>query len=202
MSNVKRTVWLWLLVIFVGIQFGAGWYEKLAIVPLWEDQQPDEVLSAMEDSGMKRAGRAFWPFVSPVVALLSLVNLYMAWRSPAPMRRWVIAGAALMATYSLSTYTFFAPQMLMFQSSGNTWSPERIDTFVTWWTRLNYPRMFIGGIGWLCLLRALSLSALSTRTVPTANLPAPASAAAMLADHIRMSTLADQSRQEPANHPD
>jgi len=34
-----RTLWLWLLVIFVGIQFGAGWYEKLAIVPLWADAQ-------------------------------------------------------------------------------------------------------------------------------------------------------------------
>ena len=174
MSSGKATVWLWLLVIFVGIQFGAGWYEKLGIVPLWDDQPPGEVLSAMEDSGMKRAGRAFWPFVSPVVALLSLVNLVVAWRSPAPMRRWWIAGPALMAVYSLSTYTFFAPQMLMFQSSGNTWSPERIETFVTWWTGLNYPRMVIGGIGWLCLLRALSLSALATRTFPTANLPAPA----------------------------
>ena len=29
-----RTVWLRLLVVFVGIQFGAGWYKKLAIVPL------------------------------------------------------------------------------------------------------------------------------------------------------------------------
>ena len=29
-----RTLWLWLLVIFVGIQFGAGWYETLAICPV------------------------------------------------------------------------------------------------------------------------------------------------------------------------
>jgi hypothetical protein len=29
-----RPLWLWLLVIFVGIQFGAGWYEKLAICPV------------------------------------------------------------------------------------------------------------------------------------------------------------------------
>ena len=173
MCSAKRAIWLWLLVIFVGIQFGAGWYEKLGIVPLWADLPPDQVLSAMEDSGMKRAGRAFWPFVSPVVALLSLVSLYVGWRSPAPMRRWWIAGAGLMAAYALASYTFFVPQMLMFQSSGDTWSPERVDTFVTWWTGLNYPRMVLGGLGWLCLLRALSLSATSTRTaVNAAGVPA------------------------------
>ena len=79
-----RTVWLWLLVIFVGIQFGAGLYEKLAIVPLWADASADQVLAAMESSGMKRAGRAFWPFVSPIVALLAVINLVLAWRSAPP----------------------------------------------------------------------------------------------------------------------
>jgi hypothetical protein len=78
---MNRTVWLWLLVIFVGIQFGAGWYEKLAIVSLWADASADQVLAAMENSGMKRASRVFWPFVSPVVAVLALINLVVAWRS-------------------------------------------------------------------------------------------------------------------------
>jgi hypothetical protein len=52
----------WLLVIFVGIQFGAGLYEKLAIVPLWADASADQVLAAMENSGMKRAGRGLLAF--------------------------------------------------------------------------------------------------------------------------------------------
>jgi hypothetical protein len=52
---MNRTLWLWLLVIFVGIQFGAGLYEKLVIVPLWADASADQVLAAMESSGMKRA---------------------------------------------------------------------------------------------------------------------------------------------------
>ena len=30
-----------------------------------------------------------------------------------------------------------------------------------WWTGLNYVRMTVGGIGWLCALRALSLSGLN-----------------------------------------
>ncbi|MCA1707511.1 MAG: hypothetical protein LC808_31275, partial [Actinobacteria bacterium] len=48
----SRTIWLWLLVIFVGIQFGAGLYEKLAVVPLWADVPASQVLDQMKDSGM------------------------------------------------------------------------------------------------------------------------------------------------------
>jgi hypothetical protein len=154
----RQTVWLWLLAIFVGVQFGAGWYEKLGIVPLWANQPPEQVLAAMENSGMKRAGRAFWPFVSPVVAVLSLVNLWVARRAPEPIRRWWVAGSASMAAYALASYGYFVPQMLLFQAHGSSWAPERIGTFVTWWTGLNYPRMALGAVGWLCVLRALSLS--------------------------------------------
>jgi hypothetical protein len=153
-----RTIWLWLLVIFVGIQFGAGWYEKLAIVPLWADAPADQVLVAMESSGMKRAGRMFWPFVSPVVALLAVINLVLAWRSTTSYRRWWLAAGAAMTAYALASYGFFVPQMLAFQSGGEGSTPSQIETFVTWWTGLNYLRMTIGGIGWLCALRALSLS--------------------------------------------
>jgi hypothetical protein len=48
---MNRTAWLWLLVIFVSIQFGAGWYEKLAIVPPWADASADRVLAAMKVRG-------------------------------------------------------------------------------------------------------------------------------------------------------
>lgn len=155
---MRRTLWLWLLVIFVGIQFGAGWYEKLAIVPLWADVSADQVLTAMETSGMKRAGRAFWPFVSPVVALLAVINLVVAWRSDTTYRRWWLAAAAAMTAYAVSSYGYFVPQMLAFQSGGQHWMDAQVEAFITWWTGLNYVRMTMGGIGWLCALRALSLS--------------------------------------------
>jgi hypothetical protein len=155
---MKRTVWLWLLAIFVGIQFGAGLYEKLAVVPLWADASADQVLAAMESSAMKRAGRAFWPFVSPVVAVLAVVSAVLAWRSDVSYRRWWLAAGLTMTVYALASFGYFVPQMLSFQSTGGDWSASEIEAFVTWWTGLNYVRMVIGGIGWLCALRALSLS--------------------------------------------
>ncbi|HET7668108.1 MAG TPA: DUF1772 domain-containing protein [Mycobacterium sp.] len=163
-----RTVWLWLLVIFVGIQSGAGWYEKLAIVPLWADAPADQVLAAIDSSGMKRASRAFWPFVSPVVALLAVINVVAAWRSNTSYRRWWLAAGSAMSVYALVSYGYFVPQMLSFQSGGHEWTASDIEMFVTSWTRLNYVRTTFGVIGWLCALRALSLSG-TERTTPAAR---------------------------------
>ncbi|GGL26123.1 DUF1772 domain-containing protein [Nocardia jinanensis] len=160
--STKRAIPLWLLVIFVGIQFGAGWYEKLGVIPQWADAPTAQTHQAMAESGFHRAGRAFWPFVSPVVALLALINLYLAWRTPVDFRRWWIAASALMACYALSSYTYFVPQMLIFQAEGAQWTPEHVESFIDTWTTLNYPRMVLGGIGWLFALRALSLSGRTT----------------------------------------
>ena len=57
-------------------------------------------------------------------------------------------------------WPFVSPQMLMLQASGETWPAHRIESLVDWWTGLDYVRMTIGGAGWLCALRALSLSTL------------------------------------------
>jgi hypothetical protein len=164
------TVWLWLLVIFVGVQFGGGLYEKLGVVPLWAGVPGDQVLDQIHASGMYTAGRAFWPFVSLPVAILAFVNLVLAWRSKAPNRRWWLAGSGIMVAYALVSYGFFVPQMLILQASGASWPAARVESLVDWWTGLNYPRMVIGAAGWLFALKALSLSALPAPTRPQSTL--------------------------------
>jgi hypothetical protein len=164
------TILLWLLVIFVGIQFGGGLYEKLAIVPIWAEVPGDQVLDQMQTTGMYQAGRLFWPFVSVPVAILALLNLVLAWRTKAPHRRWWLAGAALMCGYAVASYGFFVPSMLMLQSSGASWTATEIESLVSLWTTLNWPRMVLGAAGWLCALRALSLSSVAMPvTAPVHN---------------------------------
>ncbi|MBE8523192.1 DUF1772 domain-containing protein [Amycolatopsis sp. H6(2020)] len=162
MSSVNRrwgnpAVWLFPFAVLVGVQFGAGLYEKMVVVPQWSSLPGEQVVAAIESSGMKAAGRVFWPFVSPLVALLAVGNLVVAWRSKTANRRWWLAGAALMVGYAVFSYSFFVPQMLMVQVDGATWSADRVESLVGWWTGLNYVRMAIGAAGWLCALRALSL---------------------------------------------
>jgi YebC/PmpR family DNA-binding regulatory protein len=143
MTRRGNLVSLWLLVVFVGVQFGAGLYEKLAIVPLWADAPPDRVLDQMRTSGMWTAGRAFWPFVSPAVAVPAVGNLVVARRAPETLRRWWLV-ALLMVGYAAVSYGYSFP-LLLPQSSEGTWPAERVASVVDWWTGLNYLRMVIGG---------------------------------------------------------
>ncbi|MEV0705121.1 DUF1772 domain-containing protein [Saccharopolyspora sp. NPDC050389] len=167
----NSVVWLLPLAIFVGIQFGAGLYEKLVVVPQWSSLPGDQVVAAIENSGMKAAGRVFWPFVSPMVGVLAIANLVAAWRSANANRSWWLAGSAFMIGYAVFSYSFFVPQMLMLQASGASWSATEIESLVSWWTGLNYLRMAIGAVGWLCVLRALSMSGTAKPPVRTADAP-------------------------------
>jgi hypothetical protein len=167
-----RTVWLFLLVIFVGVQFGAGLYEKLVVVPQWADLAGALVVGEIDASGMRSAGRVFWPFVSPIVGVLAIVNLVAAWRSRTANRRWWIAGAVLMCAYSIFSYAYFVPQMLMLQAGGDTWPASQVDAVVDTWTSLNYLRMTIGSAGWLCAVRALWLAGVPRVDARTAPRPA------------------------------
>lgn len=158
MPGRVASVLLWLLVVFVGVQFGAGLYEKIVVVPLWDSVPPRDVLAAMERSGMYNAGRVFWPFVSPVVALLAVANI-VAWRGNRANRHWVLGAGIIMLGYAIFSYSYFVPQMLMLQSSAGSWPESKISATVQWWTSLNYLRMLLGAAGWSCALRALSLAA-------------------------------------------
>jgi hypothetical protein len=169
-----RTVWLFLLVIFVGIQFGAGLYEKLVVVPQWADLPGELVVGQIEASGMKSAGRVFWPFVSPFVGVLAIINLIVSWRSRGPNRRWWIAGAALMCAYAIFSYSYFVPQMLMLQAGGDSWPASQVEELARTWTSLNYVRMTIGAAGWLCALRALWLASFPQLGGPRLAAAAPA----------------------------
>jgi hypothetical protein len=59
--------------------------------------------------------------------------------------------------------------MLSFQSGGEGMDGAEIESFAQWWTGLDYVRMAIVGIGWLCALRALSLSGSNPTRIPTAE---------------------------------
>src|SRR5258705_10058762 len=84
---------LWLFVINLGIAFGADLYEHRIVVPRW--------ITASELSGSHwnadtarrdDTGRRFWAFVTTVpLTLLTLANLFVAWRASGLLRWWGLA---------------------------------------------------------------------------------------------------------------
>jgi hypothetical protein len=147
---------LWLFVIFLGITFGAGIYEKRITVPRW--------LSSSEDSGRHwnvdaarrdDVGRRFWPFVTTLpLTLLTLANLIVAWRAPGPLRNWWLAAAILALGDRVFTFSYFIPTMVKLLQA-----PDSSESVIKalWWANLSYVRLAIVLAAWLAALNAFSL---------------------------------------------
>jgi len=142
-------VLLWLLVINLGIVFGAGLYEARIVVPLWASSPPDSLRSP--DSG-----RRFWAFVTTIpLTVLTLASLVAAGHAPGPGRDWWLTAALVILVERIATFSYFIPTMLRLQRAA---MPQaEIAARLTQWARLNYLRSALTLIAWVAALKALSL---------------------------------------------
>lgn len=146
---------LWCLVVTLGIEIGAGIYEMRVAVPLWSAAPPETVLIYQEQEMAPDPGRRFWIFWTPLVGLMSLVNLPFAWRSAGPRRIWWIAGAALTLAVVVATFAYFVPVLLELQRAAEL-RPSAVRFMVRWWVGLNYVRAVVYVAAWLAALKAFS----------------------------------------------
>jgi hypothetical protein len=88
MSTTTSKILIWLFIINLGIAFGAGLYEHRVVISRRITSSPDSgahwnVVAARQDD----TGRRFWAFVTTVpLTLLTLANLFIAWRASGPVR--------------------------------------------------------------------------------------------------------------------
>jgi hypothetical protein len=147
---------LWLFVINLGIAFGAGLYEHRIVVSKWINTSGES--GAHWNAGAARldnTGRRFWAFVSTVpLTLLTLANLFAAWRASGAVRGWwLAAGLAALADRAF-TFSYFIPTMVGLMGAADT--PESV-AVATRWRNLNYLRHTIVLAAWLGSLRAFGL---------------------------------------------
>jgi H+/Cl- antiporter ClcA len=91
-TRVTRAL-LWLFVILLGIEIGAGLYEARVIVPLWADSPPESawLWEAHREANPRLApdaGRGFWMFATPSLGLAALVTLMAGRKARGEQRRW------------------------------------------------------------------------------------------------------------------
>ena len=156
MPGTISTTLLWLFVITLGIAFGAGLYEHRILVPLWITSS--ELSGSHWNAKSARrddTGRRFWGFVTTVpLTLLTLANLFVAWRASSPGRWWwLAAGLAALADRALS-FSYFIPTMVGLMRAPD--SPSSVAAATRWWN-LNYLRHAIVLAAWLAALRAFAL---------------------------------------------
>lgn len=99
---------LWLLVMNVGIAFGAGLYEQRIILPRWFRRSPDSGLR-VDSEAMRRTdvGRKSWAYVTTVpLILLTLASLVVAWQAEGLRYDWWLAAPAIILVERIGTFSY------------------------------------------------------------------------------------------------
>jgi hypothetical protein len=148
---------LWLFVINLGIAFGAGLYEHRIVAPDWISVSADGTrhwnaeAARHDDTGLR-----FWAFVTTMpLTLLTLANLFAAWRARGPIRRWWIASGLAALADRVFTFAYFIPTMVGLMAMAD--SPDAA-TAAMRWSNLNYVRHALVLIAWLAALKALTMT--------------------------------------------
>ena len=146
---------LWLFVINLGVAFGAGLYEHRIVTPGWFGADGsavhwDAAAARRDDTGLR-----FWAYATTgPLTLLTLVNLFAAWRASGSVRGWWLAASVIVLAERLFTFAYFVPTMVRLMGAAD--SPASVAAALRW-SSLNYFRHVLVLSGWLSALKALSL---------------------------------------------
>jgi len=157
-------IFLWLFVIALGIELGAGLYETFVVMPLWAAAPPDSVTAYYRHNAANpqfalNAGGRFWMFATPLVGLTAIAALLSGLKTSPEHRKWRIAGTVLAIIVVVSTFAWFVPNIIRLTSNDVlAMSADEVTGTTNWWVRLNWVRAVLYFAGWLAALRALSIS--------------------------------------------
>ncbi len=154
-------IFLWLFVVALSLQMGAGLYEMRVVTPLWSGSPPASVRDWNSDARYAIEPRArFWRYCTAAVGLAAVGALVSAWLSRACRRGWLVASAVTVILLVLATYLYFAPALAeLLAERGAPLSDEEIAERVSrwlWWSRV---RATVYACAWLAALWAFSATA-------------------------------------------
>lgn len=154
---------LWLFVIALGIEIGAGLYETIVVMPLWTLAPPDSVIAYHQHNAAfpqfaLNAGPRFWMIQTPLVGVLAIATLLSGLPTRPEHRKWRIAGAVLAVIVVISTFAWFVPNLMRrLGDDVMAMGRDEVTRVTTWWVRLNWVRVVVYSAAWLAALRALSI---------------------------------------------
>jgi len=155
MSGTMSTTVLWLFIINLGIAFGAGLYEHRIVVSRWVTSSESGNHWNAEAARQDDVGRRFWAFVSTLpLTLLTLANLFAAWRSSGAVRGWWLSAALAVLAERAFTFSYFIPTMIRLMRAVD--SPASAAAAIRW-SSLNYLRHALVLAAWLASLRTFAL---------------------------------------------
>jgi hypothetical protein len=96
------------------------------------------------------AGKKFWPLVSPAQALLSIINLIMAYNYTGPAHNYWLAAAIIIFVTRVITFAYFIPVMIKYIMQPEKVEATKLKAIVNRWTGLSplrlLPEFIAGGL--------------------------------------------------------
>lgn len=156
--NRITQILVWLAVLGLSVWFGGTLYQMLVIVPMWSASPPESVRAFFLGT---RYNETIWNFFGPpfMVARLAplLGALLVGWHLPRH-RKWLLAASFCMAFGVVFTLAYIYPiNDVLFTQAGGNHSADEIRAMARQWIMADRVRFGIGAIGFLALLRALSI---------------------------------------------
>jgi hypothetical protein len=157
MTNI---IFLILMILFIQFGMSGGLYEFLVIYPRWKKSATaTELAQNLTLSGQTNANRRYWPFISPVQSLLSIVNIVLAMRYTGNAHTtWLIA-ALIIFINRVITFSYFVPTMISKFKHPEEMDPVRLRRSVHLWTSLSPLRILVEFLAWVIAIWALALLA-------------------------------------------
>ena len=159
-------VLLWLLVMDLGIAFGAGLYEHRIGFSRWLTVATDgSVHWNAEAVRLDNPGLRFWAYITTgPLTILTIANLLIAWRFLTGwLRAWWLAASAVSLVERAITFAYFIPTMIGLMNAPDT--AESVATAARW-AELNYVRHALALAAWILALQAFSLASRSFASRP------------------------------------
>lgn len=158
--NFVARITLWLFVIALGLDLGAGIYEARIVVPLWASGVPETLAEGNPFARVAiDAGIRFWAYMTSTVAMLAIVALLFGFAAPAAQRAWRTFATVFELVSVAMTLLYFRPTLVrLFMGHGAGLSANTVTSIVQRWVLWSRVRIAISFIAWLAALYALTLT--------------------------------------------
>ncbi|HEY3884262.1 MAG TPA: hypothetical protein VGL62_03570 [Vicinamibacterales bacterium] len=160
LPHTTALIILWLFVIVLGLDLGAGIYEARIVVPLWARGVPETLAAGNPYARVAiDAGMRFWAYMTSTVALVAILALISGFFAPAPQRAWQLAAAVVELGAVAMTLLYFRPTLVrLFMGHGAGLSTAAIQSTVHRWVSLSFVRIVISAVAWCVALCGLKLA--------------------------------------------
>lgn len=151
----------WLLMSFcliLGLETGAGFYEARVVIPLWSASVEAARNFNVGTAYVVNSGQ-FFALFTPLLVISTLAVLVVGWKSPRPLRKWLLISTGVVLVLIISTALYFLPTLIAVKGPKPVpFSDAELATKIRLWVALNWARQLLGLVAFGCALYAVGLS--------------------------------------------